>query len=331
MTGPKSDLARLPKVELHLHLEGAAPPAFIRGLAAEKGVDLSAIFDADGGYRWADFAEFLRTYEAACTVLQSPRDFCRLVEAVLAASAADGVIYTEIFLAPDLCGGGSPAAWPEYLAAMIEGADSARRASGIETRFIPTAIRHFGPERALRAARLAAETAGAVVTGFGMGGDERDGHLAEFASAFELAAEAGLGLTVHAGEVCGPQSIRDALDHLSVSRIGHGVRAIEEPALVSRLAEEGIVLEVNPGSNVALGVYPDWRSHPIDRLRRAGVNVTVSTDDPPYFHTGMIHEYAELASAFGWTSVDFAAINRTALRAAFCDEKTRERLLARVG
>lgn len=331
MTAPVTDLAAVPKVELHLHLEGAAPPAFIRGLAAEKGVDLSAIFDAEGGYRWADFAEFLSTYEAACTVLQTPRDFQRLVEAVLATSAAEGVIYTEIFLAPDLCRGGDPAAWPDYLAAMVEGAEAVRRASGIETRFIPTAIRHFGPEHALRAARLTAETAGAAVTGFGMGGEERAGHLAEFAPAFELAAEAGLGLTVHAGEVCGPQSVRDALDHLAVSRIGHGVRAIEDPALVSRLAEEGVVLEVNPGSNVALGVYSDWRSHPIDRLRRAGVYVTVSTDDPPYFHTGMTHEYAKLASAFGWTSADFAAINRTALKAAFCDEETRERLLSRVG
>ena len=138
-----TDWAALPKVELHLHLEGAAPPEFIRGLAAEKGVDLGRIFAPDGGYAWRDFAEFLRVYEAACTVLQSPDDFRRLTAAVLAQSAANGVIYAEVFLAPDLCGGGDPAAWPDYLAAIVAGADevpgrdgaaSSRPRSGISGR-----------------------------------------------------------------------------------------------------------------------------------------------------------------------------------------------------
>jgi adenosine deaminase len=325
-----TDWARLPKVELHLHLEGAAPPDFIRTLAAEKRRDLAGVFDPDGHYAWSDFAHFLRTYEAACAVLETPDDFRRLTEAVLAKSAADGVVYTEIFLAPDLCGGGDPAAWADYLAAIVAGAEAARAAHGIEARFIATAIRHFGPERAGNAARLAAAGAGPMLTGFGMGGEERHGHAADFAGAFAIAGEAGLGLTVHAGEIQGAESVRAALDALPVTRVGHGVRAIEDPDLVRRLADRGVVLEVCPGSNVALAVFPGWPAHPIAALRAAGVGVTVSTDDPPYFHTDLPREYAALAATFGWTEGDFAALNRTAADAAFCDAATRARILARL-
>ena len=115
-----------------------------------------------------------------------------------------------------------------------------------------------------------------------------------------------------------------ALDALRPSRIGHGVRAIEDPALVDRLAEDGIVLEVCPGSNVALGVYRDWRAHPIEQLRAREVAVTVSTDDPPFFHTTMTRELDRLADAFGWDDDDFRALNDAALAAAFCDDRTRE-------
>lgn len=322
--------AEAPKVELHLHLEGAAPPAFIRTLAAEKGLRLDGLFAADGSYAWDDFAGFLAAYERACAVLRTPGDFGRLVEAVLAKSAADGVVYTEIFLAPDLCGGGDPGAWPDYLAAMSEAAAAAEAAHGIVARFIPTAIRHFGPVRAENAARLTAVSAGTCVTGFGMGGEERIFHPRDFARAFAIAAEAGLGLTVHAGEIAGPDSVRAALDHLPVTRIGHGVRAIEDADLVRRLAAEGVVLEVSPGSNLALGLYPDWPAHPVAQLRDAGVKVTLSTDDPPYFHTDLPREYAALAAAFGWTAVDFRSINRIAAEAAFCDAQTRARVIARL-
>ncbi len=324
-----SDWKTLPKTEIHLHIEGAAPPEFIRTLAKEKNVDLSGVFAADGSYRWADFAEFLRTYEAATSVLQSPGDYRRLTEAVLAESAANGVVYTELFLAADFCGGGDLAAWKEYLAAIIEGADNARAAHGIETRFISTCVRHFGPEEAVKIARLTAETAGPMLTGFGMGGEERHLSAADFAPAFAIAAEAGLGLTSHAGEICGAGSVRDTLDHLKVTRIGHGVRAIEDPELVARLVAENILLEVCPGSNIALSVFPDWPEHSIDRLRRAGVPVCVSTDDPPYFHTSMTQEYAHLADTFAWGRADFNAINTAAMNAAFCDEDTRQRMLAK--
>ena len=318
-----TDWRSLPKVELHLHLEGAAPPALIRTLAAEKGIALPGVFDAKGHYLWHDFSSFLACYEAACQVLSSPEDYARLTAAVLAAARADGVIYTEVFVSPDLCGGGDPVAWREYLAAIAGAADL----PGIEMRVIATAIRHFGPERALRAAELTADAAGHFVTGFGMGGEERFGHAADYADAFEIARAAGLSLTSHAGEFGGPASVAETLDALGVARIGHGVRAIEDPALVADLAARGTVLEVNPGSNIALGLYPDWPQHPVRALRDAGVTVTLSTDDPPYFHTDLPSEYAALSAAFGWTVEDFRALNVAAAKAAFCDEATRSAVL----
>ncbi|MDJ0858000.1 MAG: adenosine deaminase [Dinoroseobacter sp.] len=320
----------LPKLELHLHLEGAAPPSFVRGLAAEKSIDISGIFDPAGAYAYRDFPEFLKVYEAACTVLQTPQDFYRLTRAVLEQSAAQGVIYSEAFLSPDFCGGRDVAAWREYLAAIEEAARDAEAAEGILLRGVVTCIRHFGPDAARETALCAAETASAFVTGFGMGGDESKGRQGDFAWAFDCAKEAGLRMTTHAGEWGGPESVREAVETLGVERIGHGVRAIEDRDLVEQLVERGTVLEVCPGSNIALGLYPSLSAHPLDRLRMAGAKVTISTDDPPFFHTSMSLEYQRLADTFGWEEADFADIAQTALDAAFCDAETRKKLEQRL-
>ena len=325
-----TEFKSLPKIELHLHLEGAAPPAFIRAKAKAKGVDLSKIFDETGAYAYRDFTHFLAVYEAACTVLTSPQDFHDLTLAVLEQSAEHGVIYSETFLSPDFCGGGDVAAWRDYLAAIEAAAATAEAQMGITLRGIITCIRHFGPDQAKIIARCAQETAGAFITGFGIAGNEAVLKPVDFAYSFDAAREAGLGLTAHAGEWGGPESVRAALRDLRVTRIGHGVRAIEDLALVDDLAERGIVLEICPGSNVALGLYKDTRAHPICRLHERGVKVTVSTDDPPFFHTTMTAEYQALARAFDWAEGEFATLNRTALDAAFCDADTRARLHKRL-
>jgi adenosine deaminase len=319
-----------PKIELHLHLEGAAPPDLIRRLAKERSVDIAGIFDEQGHYAFDDFPHFLQVYEAATSVLKRPEDYARLTAAVLEQSAAEGVIYTEAFLSPDFCGGGDLPAWREYLHAIREAAEAAEAAHGITMRGIVTCIRHFGPYAARQIARCAAETAGDWITGFGMGGNETMGRQGDFAWSFDCAREAGLRLTTHAGEFAGPESVRQALDDLRVARIGHGVRAAEDPALMERLAEDGTVLEVCPGSNIVLGLYPDLRAHPIAKLRAAGVKVTVSTDDPPFFRSSMTREFQGLERAFGWDDSDFAALTGTALDAAFCDAATKDRLRNRL-
>lgn len=323
-------VVHLPKVELHLHLEGAAPPAFIRSLAQEKSVNLDGIFDENGQYSYSDFSDFLRVYEAATSVLKSPEDYARLTSVVLEECAANDVIYAETFLSPDFCGGRDLGAWREYLHAIREAADAAEAAEGIQLRGIVTCIRHFGPEKAKAAALCAAETAGDWIVGFGIAGDEMVGKARDFAYSFDMAREAELRLTAHAGEWGGAGSVRDAWEHLRVERIGHGVHAIKDAQLVDELAEAGIVLEVCPGSNVALDVVGNWAAHPIEKLRSAGVKVTVSTDDPPFFHTTMRTEYDRLADTFGWDEEIFRTLAKTSAEAAFCDPQTRAALLTRL-
>ena len=312
-----------PKVELHLHLEGAAPPAFIAGLAKEKNIDISAIFDENGGYAYRDFDHFLSVYEAACTTLTGPEEFYRLTKAVLEESASHGVVYSETFLSPDFCGGGDVAAWRDYLAAMETAATEAERDMGITLRGIITCIRHFGPEQAKTAARCAAETKGDFITGFGMAGAEMVGRPGDYAYSFDMAREAGLQLTCHAGEWGGPDMVADTLRDLRVERIGHGINAVKDAKLVDLIADTGVTLEVCPGSNVFLQASGDWVDHPIKPLRDAGVKVTVSTDDPPFFNTTMTDEFDNLARTFGWDETDFRALNENALAAAFCDDDTR--------
>jgi len=320
----------IPKVELHTHLEGCAPPAFIKGLAAEKNIDISGIFSEDGGYAFRDFDHFLKVYEAACTTLQTPEDFHRLTMAVLEETAAHGVVYMETFVSPDFCGGGDLAAWKDYLAAMEDAAREAEDTLGITLKGIVTGIRHFGPEACKPAAICAAETFGDFITGYGMAGGEMVGRPADYAYSFDIAREAGMPLTCHAGEWGGAPMVAETIRDLRVARIGHGIGAIQDPALVEQIAEQDIVLEVCPGSNVVLKAVEGWAKHPIVKLRDAGVKVTVSTDDPPFFHTTMTAEYKMLHQTFGWEEDDFTAVNATALAAAFCDEKTKARVAKRL-
>ena len=164
-----------PKIELHTHLEGCAPPVFIKQQARNKKLDISGIFNADGGYAFRDFDHFLKIYEAACTVLQSPEDFYRLTSAVLAETASHGVVYMETFVSPDFCGGGDLAAWKDYVAAMQTAADEAETKFGITLRGIVTGIRHFGPAACKPAAKCAVETFGGFITGYGMAGGRTGG------------------------------------------------------------------------------------------------------------------------------------------------------------
>ena len=314
-----------PKVELHLHLEGAADPAFVRGLAAEKSIDICGIFDDNGAYKYNGFTEFLAVYEAATLALKSPEDFKRLTQSVLENLAEHNVVYAETFVSPDFCGGRDLGAWSEYLAAMQEA-----HVDGVTLKGIVTCIRHFGPDKARETARCAVKTAGDWLVGFGMAGAEDAGTAGDFSYAFDMARDAGLRLTSHAGEWGGAQSIWDTLQDLKVERVGHGVHAINDSKLVDYLVETGVVLEVNPGSNVALGVYPSLAEHPIAKLRDAGVKVTVSTDDPPFFNTTMTSEFEQLERVFGWGVNDFKQLNQAALEAAFCDAATKDLIAKRL-
>ncbi len=319
----------VPKAELHCHIEGAASPKLVRRLAARDGVDLGDLFD-NGGYRWHDFASFLDAYGRASSVFRSREDYRALALDYFTSIAAEGAIYGEVFVAPDIAADGG-LSYDDYVGGLGDGIAAAEAATGIVGRMIVIGVRHLGPERVMAMAEKVAANPRPLVTGFGLAGDETVFHPRDFAPAFRIAAAAGLGLTAHAGELAGPQSVKAALDDLGVKRIGHGVRAIEAPALVERIAAEGIVLELCPSSNVALKLYPDIAHHPFRRLMEAGVRVTINSDDPPYFHTSLGGEYEALARDQGLGEAALTAATRTAIEAAFVDEATRTRLLARIG
>jgi adenosine deaminase len=318
----------VPKAELHCHIEGAAAPELVEAQARKYGKDTSA-FIRDGSFVWQDFTSFLAAYDFAANLFRDEEDYALLAEYYLTSLASDGAIYSEVFTSPDHArqAGLSPEA---YTTALGEGMRRAKEKTGIEGRMIVTGVRHFGVDSVISAARFAVECGHPLVTGYGMAGEERMGQVKDFARAFDIAREAGLGITIHAGELTGWQSVADALDHVRPSRIGHGVRAIENPDLVRRIADEGVVLEVCPVSNIELKVFSSFAEHPFPKLMAAGCKVTLNSDDPPYFWTSLKREYEIATKDFGLDAKTLAAVTRTAIEAAFVDRKTKAALLARL-
>ncbi|TYC49201.1 adenosine deaminase [Rhodobacterales bacterium] len=319
----------VPKVELHCHIEGAAPPTLVRRLAAQYGVDVSAVVDGNGKYLWSDFSSFLKAYDTVSSVFKTPADYALLSETYFRLLAAEGAIYGEIFVSPDHAQAAG-LSYRSYVEGLAAGIERAKNETAIEGRMIAIGVRHFGSGAVERVVKEVIGNPHPLVTGFGLAGDERSGHPANFAKAFRMASEAGLGTTAHAGEFGGPDSVIAALEFLRVKRIGHGVRAIEDRELLRRLVDEDIVLEVCPGSNIALGVYTHLRFHPVNMLRREGVKITLNSDDPPYFGTTLGKEYASVSQTFGWSHEDQMEVTRTAIEAAFCDNATKKRLLVRL-
>ena len=319
---------KIKKAELHCHIEGAASPALVKAQARKYNADVSGFISGDT-YVWSDFTGFLVAYDGAASLFRSEEDYAMLALTYLEGIAAENAIYAEIFVSPDhaVAAGLSPTAYFEGLA---DGIAAAKASTGIECRMIIVGVRHLGADKVEAAARLASTRPHKLITGFGMAGDERFGKVADYARAFDIARDAGLGITIHAGELAGPESVRDALDHVRPTRIGHGVRAAEDDALVQRMTDSGVVLEVCPGSNLALNVYPDISSHPFDRLRRAGVKVTLSSDDPPHFGTSVGREYQMAADAWGYDAAELTGFTRTSIEAAFVDEPTRAFLLGQL-
>ncbi len=316
----------IPKAEIHCHLEGSIPPALARELAARNGLALpEQLFDAQGNYAWTDFLSFLDAYDRVCKALKTARDFGDVLYSYLAGAAGQGAVYVEMFCSPERPAslGISYESWLEALETAI---DRAREDFGVEARIIIICIRHLGPERALSMAQTMVAQPHRYVVGFGMGGDEAKFAPMDFAPAYRLAHAHGFGCTVHAGEVVGPESVWAAIRDLPVTRIGHGVRSAEDPALLDELARRGIVLEVCPGSNVALGLYPSREAHPLHRLIEAGVRVTLNSDDPPFFHTSLGHEY----EASGLDTAGLHRIVDTTIEACFADEATKARLRRKI-
>lgn len=318
----------LVKAELHLHIEGGAFPELVERQAQKYGVDTSS-FIKDGSYIWSDFTTFLHAYDQASMLFKTEEDYALLAETYLCSIAAEGAIYGEMITSPDH-GVAAGLSADAYIDGLIAGMEAAKAKTGIESRMMISGVRHLGVDRVIAAAEYAAKRRHPWITGYNMAGEERNGRVAGFARAFDIARDAGLGLSIHAGELCGAFSVRDALDLVKPDRIGHGVRAIEDPELVARLADSDTVLEACPGSNIALKVFPDFRSHPLKTFYDAGIRVTLNSDDPPFFHTTLGKEYEIAASEMGFDDDALNTMTRTAIEAAFVDEATRATLMAKL-
>jgi adenosine deaminase len=305
----------VPKAELHVHLEGTADLELLDRLAERHG---EAPVPRDLLTGWTDFLDFLRRYDVAAALMRTGEDLRDVTYAYLSRCAAEGAVYVEMIAS---LGHGDAVGLPdeEHLAGIAAGIDDAARDHGITGRIISSIVRNFGVERAEDVARRTVAAGHPYVVGFNMAGDEAGFPAKLFQNAFAIARDGGLGCSAHAGEHAGPASVRAALELPGVTRISHGVRAIEDPALVAELAERGTVLEVCPTSNVALGVFGSYAEHPLGALRAAGVRVTLGSDDPPYFGTSIGREYALAAEHFGLTRDDLLQITETALDAAFAD------------
>ena len=316
------------KAELHCHIEGAASTELVTAQARKYNVNIDGLVNGPD-FVWHDFTSFLGAFDKAAALFRTADDYALMSQTYFESIAADGAIYGEIFISTNhaISCGMDP---QDYIDGLADGMARAKANTGIETRMIATGLRHLGPEGVDQAARYIIANPHPLITGWGMAGEERMHHPKDFVHSFNMARDAGLGITVHAGELVGWQSVADALDYLKPTRIGHGVRAIENPDLVKRLADEQIVLECCPGSNISLKVFQSFAEHSFMRLRAAGVPVTLSSDDPPYFATSLKHEYEIGAAEFGLSDAELTEITRVAIKAAYVDETTRAGLMAKV-
>lgn len=338
----------MPKAEIHIHLEGAIAPATVLTLARRHNrLHTLPAQDLDGLRRWfvfSDFPHFIRVYVAISDLLRTPEDFALIVEDCGADMAAQNIRYRELtvtsYTHTHLQEKGLSI--EDLLAGLETGRRRAKEQHGVEMRWVFDVPRNVSfPNRRSthnpldydpRPAQITLEQAIAGqnrgVVGFGLGGFEVGAPPEPFAHAFAQAKAAGLRCVPHAGETCGPESVWGAVNELGAQRIGHGVRAMEDPALLTLLRERQIPLEINPTSNVCLHVYRSLAQHPFPHLDRMGLMVTVNSDDPPLFNTDLCQEYEALAHHFGYDRTNLARIARNAFLAAALESPVKEALLA---
>jgi adenosine deaminase len=317
-----------PKAELHLHLDCNASYAAVKALSPTTTLaEYRRDFIAPA--KCANLADFLLRPLKIVALMQDELGLRLIVDDVFDQLARDGVIYAELRFAPFLHT--DRGMRPEEVVAIVERATAdAVAATGIEARLILCTLRHFTAEQSLRTAQLVAEFRGSLVTALDIAGDEAGFPLDAHEAAFRYAAEHGLRRTAHAGEGAGADSVREVLARLRPERIGHGVRAIEDAAVVEQLRDARIHLEVCPSSNVQTDVVPTYGDHPVDRLLRAGIHLSINTDARTVTDVSLMREHERLRAAFGWTAAELRRCTRNALEAAFVDDATRDRLLARL-
>ena len=304
-------LAALPKVELHLHLEGAIPLPALWELMGKYGGDpnLPDLEALRARFTYRDFAHFIDTWVWKNRFLRELEDFTFIAEAVARDLAAQGHVYVEAFCSPpDFHATGlEPQA---ILAALRRGLE---RVPELRVALVPDLVRDFGPARAARSLAQFVEARGEGVIGIGLGGSEAPYPPELFTAVYEEARRLGLHTSCHAGEAAGPASVRGALEVLRVERIGHGTRAAEDPALLAEIARRGVALELCPVSNLRTGVLARLEDHPIRAFQAAGLRLSVNSDDPALFNTSLAGEFLALMETLSFTRREIRELTLSAL------------------
>jgi adenosine deaminase len=317
------------KVELHLHMDCAASYAAVAALA--PGTSFADYRrDFVGAPKAASLVDLLRRPRRIVALMQDARGLRVITEDLFDQLARDGVVYAELRFAPFQHTEAGMRV-EEVVAEVERSAAAAAAATGIDARLILCTVRHFSAEQSMRTAELVRQFQGSLVAALDIAGDEAGYPLDAHEPAFRYAIEHGLPRTAHAGESAGPASVWETLRRLEPSRIGHGVRSIEDPALVAHLKERGTHLEVCPSSNVLTDVVDSYQDHPVDRLYRAGVRLGISTDVRTMVDTSLTGEYERLRASFGWDDDHFRRCNAAALAASFASEEVKRRVAGRLG
>lgn len=324
-----SGISKLPKVELHVHLDTSLSLENVRQFVPHITPDTYQE-NYVAPEKCGSLTRFLEYVHSAASLLQTSSSLSQSLCRLMIELAEDNVHYAEIRMAPLLHTYGG-LVLKEVADALCLGLRQGQYvAPTLTARLIFCTLRHFTETQSLDTARLAVAYRDQGVVGFDLAADESAYPVDHHVPAFEYAAANGLALTAHAGEGKGPESVWEVLDNLHVRRIGHGVRSIEDPALVASLKENNIHLEICPSSNIQTGIYHRMQDHPVDALLHAGISLSINTDGRGLLQHTLSQQYKKVVDVFGWGIAEWQYVNQMALQAAFCDPETKDRIKNRL-
>ncbi len=334
VTEIQSFIRRLPKAELHLHLEGAILPSTLVELSARHDRQPMTLADAEALYRFADFSGFMDAFRTITRLLDTPEDYELAAWRMIQRLAEQGVVHAEVYISVGVIyhwRNHDPGCFEPIFAALDGARERGQRELGVSLYWIFDAVRHFTVEEAARVFRKAAELRPQYpsIIGIGLGGDERRAGSAPFGELYAQAKASGLRLTNHAGETTGPEAIWEALS-IGAERIGHALSAIHDPDLLRELGKRGTPLELNPTSNLRTGVCASFEQHPLRAYFDAGLLVTLNSDDPAFFGSDIENEYLLAHSQQGFTPTELKQLAANSIRASFLPESDKDRWLAQI-
>jgi aminodeoxyfutalosine deaminase len=327
-------IRRLPKAELHLHLEGTILPATLVELSARHDAHRLTLPEAEALYRFTDFTEFIESFKAVTRRLRDPEDYELAAWRMMQHLAEQGVVHAEVYISVGVIymwRNFDPRCFEPIFAALERARERAALELGLSLYWIFDAVRHFTVEEAERVFRKAVELRAHYpsIIAIGLGGDERRTGSEPFRALYAQARAAGLRLTNHAGETTGPAAIREALA-IGSERIGHALSAIQDGDLLQNLKVRSTPLELNPTSNVRTGVCPSFAAHPLRRYFERGLLVTLNSDDPAFFGSDLVHEYLQAHTQQGFTPEELRRLAANSIRASFLPEAEKTAWLARI-